>query len=152
MSLKFLPTLTTFLKTFFSRIPPNFQLRSLKKENAFKINSVWPHRQEGSERFIEYMIEHNTNVGLFDATGELVAWCLRLDFGSLGALQVDENHYRKGFGSIVTKAICRKIAMECDADVTSNIIHKNFKSLNLFQKLGFKDIDKNHWIGVKKPE
>lgn len=98
------------------------------------------------------MIENNTNVGLFNETGELVAWCLKLDFGSLAALQVDEKHLRKGYGEIVTKEISKKIATECDVDITSNIVHANFKSKNLFQKLGFQEIDNNFWIGVKKPE
>jgi len=134
------------------RIPQNFRLDSLSKENAVKINSVWPHRSEGSLSFIEYMIEYNTNIGLFNESGELIAWCLRLDFGSLAALQVDENNLRKGYGEIVTKVISKKIADECDADITSNIVHKNIKSLNLFNKLGFKVVDNNHWIGVQKSE
>lgn len=102
--------------------------------------------------FIEYMIEHNTNVGLYNELDKLVAWCLRLDFGSLLALQVDENHLRKGYGEIVTKAIAKKIAHENDVDITSNIIHENINSLNLFTKLGFKEIDRNFWMDLKKPE
>lgn len=113
---------------------------------------MWPHREEGSVKFIEFMIENNTNVGLFNETGELVAWCLRLSFGSLAAMQVDENHLRKGYGTIVTKAISKKIASDYNSDITANVIGANFKSLNLFNKLGFKDIDKNYWIGVKKSE
>jgi predicted GNAT family acetyltransferase len=98
------------------------------------------------------MIENNTNLGLFNESNELVAWCLKLDFGSLAALQVDEKHLRKGYGEIVTKAISKKIAVECDVDVTCNIIHANFKSKNLFLKLGFEELDNNFWIGVKKSE
>lgn len=135
---------------FSQRIPPKFSLRSLEKENAAKVYSVWPHRAGSSVNFIEYLIEHNISVGLFNEAMELVAWCLRLDFGSLAALQVDENHQRKGYGMIVTKAICKKIAEENDVDITTNIIHANFKSLNLFNKLGFKDCDNSHWVGVRK--
>lgn len=91
-------------------------------------------------------------MGLFDDKNELAAWCLQLDFGSLSTLQVDEKHLRKGYGQIVTKAISKKIAEESDVDISSNIVHANFKSLNLFSKLGFKEIDKNYWIGVRKPE
>lgn len=95
------------------------------------------------------MIENNTNVGLFNDAKELVAWCLKLDFGSLAALQVDENNLRKGYGEIITKAMSKKIATECDVDVTANIIHANFKSKNLFEKLRFQEIENNFWIGVK---
>jgi N-acetylglutamate synthase-like GNAT family acetyltransferase len=96
------------------------------------------------------MIENNTNVGLFNENDELVAWCLKLDFGSLAALQVDANHLRKGYGETVTKAICKKIAEECNVDISSNIVHANIKSKNLFAKLGFNEIDNNFWIGVGK--
>lgn len=109
-------------------------------------------RSNESVAFIEYMIEYNINIGLYDETNELVAWCLQLDFGSLATLQVDEKHYRKGYGALVTKAICKKIAVEDDQDITSNVVFSNFKSLNLFQKLAFEEIDENFWIGVKKLE
>lgn len=89
-------------------------------------------------------------MGLFDDKGELVAWCLQLDSCSLSTLQVDEKHLRKGYGEIVAKAICKKIGEESELDVSSNIVHTNVKSLNLFTKLGFKEIDKNYWIGLKK--
>lgn len=98
------------------------------------------------------MIEFYPNVGLFNETGELVAWCLSLSFGSLATLQVDENHKRKGYGELVTKAISKKIAEELDVDITANVVLANFKSLNLFKKLGFSEIDKNFWITVKKAE
>ena len=103
-------------------------------------------------KFVEYMIENNTNVGLFDDSNELVAWCLRLDFGSLTVLQVDENHLRKGYGEIVTKANSKKIASDYDVDISTNIVHGNEKSTNLFKKLGFKHIDNNYWIGLEKRE
>lgn len=134
------------------RIPENFELRPISKENAFKINEMWPHRSESSLAFIEYLIDHLLSVGLFNETGELVAWCLQLDFGSLATLQVDENHLRKGYGEVVTKAICRKIATEWKLDITSNILNTNIKSIRLFEKLGFQDVDKNYWIGITKRE
>lgn len=107
-------------------------------------------RSEDSVHFIEYMIENNINVGLYDEFDELTAWCLQLDFGSLATLQVDENHLKKGYGSLVAKFVSKQIALENDVDVTANVVLDNFKSMNLFQKLGFKDIDENYWIGVRK--
>lgn len=125
-------------------------MRPVTTENAEKINSVWPMRSEGSQNYIEYIIKYNSNVGLFDDNNELVAWCLQLDFGSLSTLQVDEKHLRKGYGSLIAKAISKKIATENDVDITSNVVFENFKSLNLFDKLGYEEVDKNYWIGVKK--
>lgn len=123
---------------------------SLTKDNAAKINSVWPHRSEGSIKYVEYLIDHNESIGLFTEDEELVAWCLSMDMGSLAILQVDENHLRKGYGEIVAKAITKKVASESAIDLTANIVFSNFKSANLFAKLGFRDIDRNYWIGVIK--
>lgn len=100
--------------------------------------------------YVEYLIDHCSTKGLFNENRELVAWCLSMPTGSLAILQVDEKHQRKGFGEIVTKAITKKIASESENDITANIVFDNFKSSNLFTKLGFKDIDKNFWIGVIK--
>lgn len=97
-------------------------------------------------------MDYNAHIGLFNETDELVAWCLRMDIGSLATLQVDEKHFRKGYGEIVTKAISKKIASECDSDITTNVVLSNIKSLSLFEKLGFDEIDKNHFVGVVKPE
>lgn len=132
------------------RIPKGFRLGSLTKANATAINSVWPHRSEGSVSYVEYLIDHNESIGLFTKDGKLVAWCLSMTTGSLALLQVDENHLRKGYGEIVAKAITKKVALESGIDVTANIVFANYKSANLFTKLGFKDIDKNYWIGVIK--
>lgn len=132
------------------RIPASFQVRPLQTEDAFDINSVWPQKGDGTEEFVSYMIENNTNVGLYNESDELIAWCLKHDFGSLASLQVDEHHLKKGYGETVTKAICKKVAIECDVDITASIVHDNYKSKNLFKKLGFENIDTNFWIGVKK--
>lgn len=125
-------------------------MNSLSKNEAAAINSVWPHRTEGSVSYIENLIIHNENIGLFNEDEQLVAWCLSLRTGSLAVLQVDEKHQRKGYGEIVTKAIVKKIAIESDINITANIVFDNIKSNNLFEKLGFKNIDRNFWVGVIK--
>ena len=51
----------------------------------------------------------------------------------------------------MTKAVTKKIASEMKLDVFVNVVDENVKSHNMFSKLGFKDIDKNTWIGVIKP-
>ncbi|XP_070489955.1 uncharacterized protein [Chironomus tepperi] len=130
-------------------VPEGLVIRRLSTSNADQINSIWPHRSPGSEKFIEYCIEMNLSVGLYDeATGELLAWCLEHDNANLLALQVDPNHLRKGYATIVTKAITKLIAQERGFDVHTNIIVTNFKSLGLFEKLSFNKIDKNFWIGA----
>lgn len=127
---------------------PNFEIKPLSLEDVSKINSFWPHTDRGNAKLVANMMVKNIHLGLYNENGELVAWCLRMDFGTLAVLQVDDNHLRKGYGSIIAKAISKKIAEECDIDITTNIVLSNFKSVNLFDKLGFHDIDNNHWIIV----
>lgn len=132
------------------RTPKNVQLKTLSTANAEKINSLWPHKYDGSEEFIEYSIKYHVNVGMFDKNDELIAWCLRYDSGSVGMLQVDKNHLRKGYGTLVTKMMCKKIAEEFDSDVTSSIVPGNEKSFNMFSKLGFKVVGPHSWLVMTK--
>lgn len=131
-------------------IPNGFSVRSLSISNAEKVNSHWPHASEGSVKFIEYIIAFNPTVGVYNENDELVAWCLYHDFSLFLALQTDPNHLRKGYAEIATKALAKKVAEEYQLDSVASIVHNNFKSVNLFTKIGFKQIDTNSWIGLGK--
>lgn len=131
-------------------IPEGLQVHSLSKVNADKVNSIWPHASPGSEKFIAYCIEHNPSVGIFNEENELLAWCLFHDFGCLLALQTDPNHLRKGYEELAARAIIKKIAEDLSFDCVANVILSNVKSMNLFKKIGFYQIDTNSWIGVGK--
>lgn len=72
------------------------------------------------------------------------------DNGSLGVVQVDENHLRKGYGSLIVKGISRKIAEHFSMDITALVVQGNEKSLSLFAKLGFRETGKHTWFGIKK--
>lgn len=111
-----------------------------------KVNKVWPHRYDGSDKFISYSIKFHMSIGLFDDKDELIAWSLRYDNGSLGVLQVDEKHLRKGYGNLIAKALSRRIAFEDDCDVVSLIAYENVKSINMFTKIGFEPADRHTWF------
>lgn len=130
--------------------PKGFHLKSLTLDNLDQINSSWPHRYEGSDKFIEYSIKYHINIGLFDINNQLIAWCLRYDNGGLAILQVDQHYLKRGFGSLVAKSISKKIAHESDCDVISLVLHENKKSINLFKKLGFEEASEHTWFGLKK--
>lgn len=115
-----------------------------------KINSLWHHRYEGSDKFISYSIKYHLNVGIFNEDNELVAWCLRYDSGSLGMLQVAEKERRKGYGSLVSKIMCKKIAKEFNSDVISSIVPGNVQSEKMFSKIGFKNVGPHCWIVAVK--
>lgn len=71
----------------------------------------------------------------------------RTQDGLLAALQVDHKYKRRGFGTLVVKAISRRIAALGD-DVAAEIYAKNKASCSLFLKLGFQVIDQCHWINT----
>lgn len=89
------------------------------------------------------------SAGLFDDAGELVAWCMRYDNGSIGVLGVDPKHFRKGYGSFLVKAISKKIAEELDSDVTALVQHENEKSISMFKKAGFREAGPHSWFLLK---
>jgi RimJ/RimL family protein N-acetyltransferase len=138
------------VQKFEFEVPEGFQLRPLSIEDAFKVNENWAHKSPGSINFIEYNIKFNPNVGLYNEQNELISWCLTHDFRLLLNLYTVKDHLRKGYAEIVTKAISKILAEKHGCDVTACIIVKNFKSLNLFNKLGFKEIDRTFWIGIDK--
>jgi L-amino acid N-acyltransferase YncA len=131
-------------------VPDNFQIRSLSLADFDKVFSYWPHQSPDPDKFIKYVIKHNPSVGLYDENNELIAWCMMHDFGSLLLLQVVENHLRKGYGVLVTKAIAKKIAEVNGHSTVASVVTSNFKSINLFEKLQFKRSDTNYWVGIMK--
>lgn len=59
--------------------------------------------------------------------------------GGIAALQVDEEFKRKGLGTLVVKAISRKIA-EAGHDAYAAIDDDNEASQSTFKKLGFSSV------------
>lgn len=115
-----------------------------------KINSVWAQRSSTSEKLLSNVIEQNPSTGLFDSkTGELVAWCLMLETGSMGNLQVDERYDGRKFGQITYAVQMLKVAK--NREIFGHYVHQNAKSIYLaFNKGGHSWVDNNSWIGVKK--
>jgi GNAT superfamily N-acetyltransferase len=71
----------------------------------------------------------------------------RIEMGSFGSLQVDERFQRRGLGSLIVKVMSKRLA-EQNKDITAGIVDDNFKSRQMFQKLGFKHIDDTHWFTI----
>lgn len=113
-------------------------MKPLDVANVEKVNSAWPQKFEGSEKFILYSIENHLSVGLFDDHDELIAWSMMYDNGALMAVQVDKNHQSKGYGTLIVKSMSRRIAEKYDMDVIAFISGWNEKSLRMFTKLGYK--------------
>ncbi|XP_063697440.1 uncharacterized protein LOC134828395 [Culicoides brevitarsis] len=118
--------------------PEGYSLKPISDENHVqKVSEIWSNRDEGSFFFLQRLKNFNPNVGLFkNDSNELVSWCFRLQVGALGALQTDKNYLRRGFGSLVTRKMC-KILAEMDQDTFALVDASNEASKRMFQKVGF---------------
>lgn len=65
--------------------------------------------------------------------------------GLIGILQTDENHLRHGYGSMVSKAIARKVA-DIGQDVYAAIHEENIASRSVYDKFGAFPIGNNYCI------
>ncbi|XP_001356660.2 uncharacterized protein [Drosophila pseudoobscura] len=129
--------------------PAGFIFKSLSEADAPLINEEWPNHHLGSLYFIQRQIRMCVNAGLYtEETQELVAWCIRLQGGYLGALQVKDCHKRRGFGSLVTREISHRLATQ-GHDVMALVGPSNKPSAGMFSKLGFRIIDQCVWLRTK---
>ncbi|EDW75791.2 uncharacterized protein Dwil_GK15128 [Drosophila willistoni] len=132
------------VSSFTIEIPPGVTLKTLQLKDAETINEIWPHREPGSIDFVNRLIKYNVNVGAYDDSGKLVAWCLRLPIGSLGLLQVLESHKRLGLGNLMVRYLSKQISALGD-EVLAPVVHVNTPSRKMFEKLGFQPIDRLYW-------
>ncbi|XP_075154017.1 uncharacterized protein LOC142227386 [Haematobia irritans] len=128
---------------FNTQLPENITTKQLDESHAEQVNRVWPHRTDGSVKFVQHLIKFNKSVGLFE-DDQLVAWCLILPIGSLGLLQVEETHKRKGLGALAVKLMSKYLA-EKGIEVTAPVVFANTPSRSMFKKLGFNIIDNVYW-------
>lgn len=119
----------------------------MSEEDALIAEAVWPHRHSDSVFFIKLLVKLNENVGLYRNDGKLIAWCLRLQAGLLGAMQVDDGFRRKGYGTLILKAITRKIG-ELGEDVCACVLTDNLPSIRTFENVGFQVVDSTFWLKV----
>ncbi|XP_055917597.1 uncharacterized protein LOC129949901 [Eupeodes corollae] len=129
--------------------PQGIILSALRKEDIDTINSHWPHRHPGSELFVGRLVNLSQNIGAFDESGKLIAWCLLLPIGALGLLQVRDEYKRKGFGSLMVKAMA-KMQAEKGMETIAPVVEENSASRAMFRSLGFQEIDAVFWY--TKPE
>ena len=107
---------------------------------AKRINDLWPHRFLQSEQYLASYIDANGGYGVFlKSSDQMVAWVIKHAFGHLAMLQTEEDHTRKGYASLVTKALSREIAEEGHWPL-GTILLENKNSVAMFEKLGFRNI------------
>lgn len=65
--------------------------------------------------------------------------------GLFSCLQTHDNYRKHGFGSLVTKALAKKVA-EMGHDSYAGIADENISSKRLFEKIGFKAAGRLYWL------
>ncbi|KAL3268354.1 hypothetical protein HHI36_007470 [Cryptolaemus montrouzieri] len=129
------------------KCPPGTYIKKLTKEHVGRINDLWPHKYENSDKAIAVYIEYNGGYGLFSKDNELMSWALQGPLGHINLLQTEEKYKGKGYGSIMVQAMAKKIAEDGYIPVATVIVH-NTPSVNLFNKLGFKIIAKSYFLEI----
>lgn len=65
------------------------------------------------------------------------------------ALQTDKDHYGRGYGSLVKKALSKKIA-ETGCDVYTGTREANVAVIRLYEKIGFEKLKSmKYWLCTK---
>ncbi|XP_055593801.1 uncharacterized protein LOC129748220 [Uranotaenia lowii] len=121
-------------------IPQGMYMDRMKVEHAPMANELWSHRCQGSEFYMKRIAAWNPSVGLFDENGEPVAWCFVWPTGAIGPLEVTKKHHRKGYGTIIAKAIAQELA-KIGRNCYATILSSNMASQTMFDKIGFHEVD-----------
>ncbi|XP_038106884.1 uncharacterized protein LOC119766421 [Culex quinquefasciatus] len=133
---------------FHIELPQGLQLKQLTAEHGVYANRLWPHRNSGSEYFIKRLAAWNVSMGLFSESGQLLGWCFQWQTGAIGPLEVLPEHYRKGYGTLLTKAIARELAGR-GRNCYGNVSETNVASIGMFERLGFRLPCYHHWVSTK---
>ena len=59
------------------RVSEGLEIKPVGKEHAKKISEAWLVKFANSEKFISDLLEFNPSMGIYDKTGELLAWSIR---------------------------------------------------------------------------
>ncbi|XP_017097709.2 uncharacterized protein Glyat [Drosophila bipectinata] len=128
-------------------VNPSFKVDYLSLEHVNLIDQHWAYRSDDSLTLIRGLMEHHVSAGVFNSSGEPLAWCLRSPHGSLGNLHVLTDHRRKGLGSMVVQFIAKEI-LKTGSEVLATVLLENKSSRNMFEKLGFRPINILYWAVI----
>ncbi|KAH8325552.1 hypothetical protein KR067_001339, partial [Drosophila pandora] len=128
-------------------VSPSFKVDYLGEEHADLIDQHWAYRSADSLTLIRGLMEHHVSAGVFNSSGEPLAWCLRSPHGSLGNLYVLSDHRRKGLGSMVVRFMAKEI-LKTGSEVMATVVLENKSSQKMFEKMGFRPIDTLYWAVI----
>ncbi|KAH8249771.1 hypothetical protein KR032_012220 [Drosophila birchii] len=119
----------------------------LSAKHASLVDQHWAYRSPDSLPLIRGLLENNVSAGVFDSQGEPLAWCLRSPHGSLSHLHVLAAHRRQGLGSLAVRFMAKEI-VATGSEALATVVFENENSRRMFEKLGFKPINKIYWAVI----
>lgn len=123
---------------FVRAMPDGFRERELTERHLDAVIKAWPYSEEmdkiaSVEKWFKYTIFNFPTVCIETDDGRPVAWEMQQEYGGLGMLHVEPEYRRNKLGSIVTRALAKKLTKEgqlvfaCvnDINVPSIAFHEN---------------------------
>ncbi|XP_017060318.2 uncharacterized protein LOC108100788 [Drosophila ficusphila] len=123
---------------------PSIHVGYLSANYAALVDQHWAYRSADSLSLIKGNIENNVAAGVFNKHDEPLAWCLRSPNGSLSNLHVLSTHRRQGLGSLAVLFMASEIKAT-GSEALTTVVPENENSRKMFEKLGFKAINKVYW-------
>jgi ribosomal protein S18 acetylase RimI-like enzyme len=117
----------------------------IRPADAGKVARLWPHSHEVS--YIQYRIERAPSVAVY-IRDKLAAFTLIHGDGSMGILHVMEKYRNEGLAQLVSVRLIEIMRKRGDEPWCA-IVVENRPSLNLSRKMGFREVFKASWIGIK---
>ncbi len=121
--------------------------RSLTEKDAPIVDKYWEYRHEDSLEYVKRRIKNSYSSGI-EINGELVAWVIIHDDGSLGSIYVLPEHRGKGYAKDITIDLVQKLRKESKLPFV-HIIEGNDNSLALAETLGFVKYKKVNWVTIE---
>lgn len=78
-----------------------------------------------------------------------IAWITQNNYGALAIVNTVPECQGCGYGSLVSKAMCKQLAEQNDTDISAATSIGNV-SEHMFRKLGFKKLEEITWIKIQK--
>ena len=128
-------------------LPNSIETRALTVDDVPLIIEHAHYKQFLSEEYLTQRITNSHSAGI-DFDGNLAAWGMTHDDGSIGVVHVMDGHRRKGYGKEVVISLVHKIR-ESGKIPFAQIEKSNIASLWLFEKLGFVMDRQLTWIKLE---
>ncbi|XP_035778445.1 uncharacterized protein LOC118459304 [Anopheles albimanus] len=130
-------------------LPVGYQLGPVQRTDCEFVSAEWEHNDPVFANLPTRLIERNPSLGVYDSTGQLVAWCLLDQTGSLAIFKTMPKHRRKGLGRMIIDRFARQLR---DSGILPQafVVENNIASRTLFEGCGFQSVDLWYWSKIEK--